>query len=93
MAGPQGGAGGQVHGVPDLQQVLGRLPKMPIEDLHIGDTVMIVATPGADGGHGTVINLLAGVEAILAATPKGSQPMTLSPWNINGSPGDASLAQ
>lgn len=93
MGGGQGGAGGQVHGVPDLQQVLGRLPKMPIEDLHLGDTVMIVATPGADGGHGTVINLLAGVEAILAATPKGSQPMTLSPWNINGSPGDASLAQ
>jgi Domain of unknown function (DUF5666) len=93
MAGPQGGAGGQGRGTPDLQQVLGRLPKMPIDDLHIGDTVMIVATPGSDGGHGTVINLLAGVEAILAATPKGSQPMTLSPWNINGSPGDASLTQ
>jgi hypothetical protein len=93
MGGPQSSAGGQGRGTPDLQQVLGRLPKMPIDDLHIGDTVMIVATPGADGGHGTVINLLAGVEAILAATPKGSQPMTLSPWNINGSPGDASLAQ
>ena len=89
----QAGAGGQGHGAPDLQQVLGRLPKMPIDELHVGDTVMVVATPGADGGHGTVINLLAGVEAILAATPKGSQPMTLSPWNINGSPGDASLSQ
>ncbi len=93
MPGAQSGTGGQGHGAPDLQQVLGRLPKMPIDELHVGDTVMIVATPGADGGHGTVINLLAGVEAILAATPKGSQPMTLSPWNINGSPGDASLSQ
>jgi hypothetical protein len=93
MPGGAPAAGGQGHGAPDLQQVLGRLPKMPIDELHVGDTVMVVATPGADGGHGTVINLLAGVEAILAATPKGSQPMTLSPWNINGSPGDASLSQ
>ena len=93
LGGPPNGAGGQGRGTPDLQQVLSRLPKMPIDDLHSGDTVMIVATPGADGGHGTVINLLAGVEAILAATPKGSQPMTLSPWNINGGAGDASLTQ
>lgn len=93
MAGPPNGAGGQGHGAPDLQQVLSRLPRMPVDDLHVGDTVMIVASPGTDGGHGTVINLLAGVEAILAATPKGSQPMTLSPWNLSGGGGDASLGQ
>ena len=91
MGGPRNGAGG--NGAPELQQVLSRLPKMPVDDLHVGDTVMIVATPGADGGQGTVINLLAGVEAILAATPKGSQPMTLSPWNLSGNAGDASVAQ
>jgi hypothetical protein len=84
---PQGG------GAPDLQQMLGRLPKMPTDDLHSGDAVMIVATPGSTDGQGTVITLLAGVEAILAATPKGGQVMTLSPWNINGSAGDSSSAQ
>lgn len=67
--------------------MMGRLPKMPPEDLKAGDTVMIVSTLGANG-QGTVITLLAGVEAILAATPKGAAPMTLSPWNINGSPGE-----
>ena len=87
-----GGTGGQIPGreAPELQQILGRLPKMPVEDLHAGDAVMIVATPGLSNGEGTVITLLAGVEAILAATPKGSQVMTLSPWNINGNPGEAS---
>jgi len=93
MSAPPNGSAGQGHGAPDLQQVLSRLPKMPIDDLHVGDTVMIVATPGTDGGHGTVINLLTGVEAILAATPKGSPPMTLSPWNLSGNAGDASVAQ
>lgn len=78
------------EGAPDLQQMLGRLPKMPVDDLHTGDAVMIVATPGSADGQGTVITLLAGVEAILAATPKGAQVMTLSPWNIGGSAGDAS---
>lgn len=87
-----GGTSGQIPGreAPDLQQILGTLPKMPVEDLHAGDAVMIVATPGLSNSEGTVITLLAGVEAILAATPKGSQVMTLSPWNINGNPGEAS---
>jgi hypothetical protein len=93
MGTPPNGAAGAGHGTPDMQQILSRLPKMPVDDLQVGDTVMIVATPGTGGGHGTVINLLAGVEAILAATPKGSQPMTLSPWNLGGNTGDASLAQ
>ena len=79
---------GAGRGAPDLSQMMGRLPKMPEEDLKAGDTVMIVSTPGAANGQGTVITLLAGVEAILAATPKGAAPMTLSPWNINGSPGE-----
>lgn len=89
---PPGGMNGQIPGreAPDLQQILAGLPKMPVEDLHPGDAVMIVATPGLSNGEGTVIRLLAGVEAILAATPKGSQAMTLSPWNINGSPGESS---
>jgi hypothetical protein len=86
---PGGGARGAGAGRGDLSQMMGRLPKMPEEDLKAGDTVMIVATPGAANGQGTVITLLAGVEAILAATPKGAAPMTLSPWNINGSPGES----
>jgi hypothetical protein len=88
---PPGGMNGSSpgRGAPDLQQMMARLPKMPPDELHPGDAVMIVATPGAANGEGTVITLLAGVEAILAATPKGAQVMTLSPWNINGSPADS----
>ncbi|HVJ07017.1 MAG TPA: DUF5666 domain-containing protein [Acidisarcina sp.] len=91
--GPHGPAGmpGQTpaHEAADLQQIMSRLPAMPVSELRSGDTVMIVATPGAAHGDGTVITLLAGVEAIVAATPKGSQAMTLSPWDLNSTSADA----
>jgi hypothetical protein len=86
--GPGGGMAGGMRsgGAPDFQQILNRMPAVALTDLHKGDAVMIVATPGTPTSGATAITLLSGVEAILQAAPSGSQAMVLSPWSL-GSPG------
>jgi hypothetical protein len=49
-----------------------------------GDAVMVVTTQGSEKDPPTVITLLAGVEPILRASPKGGQDMILSPWTLGG---------
>jgi hypothetical protein len=63
--------------------MLSRLPTETLAGLKVGDAVMIVATsPGADSDNkATAVTLLAGVDAILTASPSG-QAMTLSPWSL-----------
>jgi Cu/Ag efflux protein CusF len=73
----------------DLSQMISRLPAETLGGLKPGDAVMIVATsPGAESGKSTAVTLLAGVEAILTAAPSG-EGMTLTPWSIGSSAGDA----
>ena len=72
----------------DLSAMLSRLPTQSLSDLKTGQAVMIVASEGSTGNP-TAITLLSGVEGILSATPSGSQPITLSPWNIGGGEGEA----
>ena len=80
---PDGGSG-RSAGV-DLSKMLARLPNVTLTDLHVGDAVMIVASQSTTGAEAvTAVTLLSGVEAILAATPTGSQGMTLSPWSVGG---------
>lgn len=67
-----------------FQQILSRLPASAITDLKKGDAVMIVATGDGQSGEPTVITLLSGVDAILAAAPKGAPVMALSPWSLGG---------
>jgi co-chaperonin GroES (HSP10) len=86
-AGSAGGYGSRRAGA-DLSQMLSRLPTQTLADLHTGEAVMIVASPGANGSP-TAITLLSGVETILSATPAGQQPITLSPWNIGAPEGAA----
>jgi len=78
-------------GAPDFQQILTRLPPASLSDFQKGDAVMIVSTEGNDSGSVTAITVLGGVEPILAAAPKGGQPMTLSPWSLGGG-GEAEAA-
>jgi Domain of unknown function (DUF5666) len=80
-------SGRSAQGPSDLQQALSRMPAAVLSDLNKGDAVMIVATGMQDGGV-TVITLLAGVEPILEASPKGSQSI-LSPWSLSSPGGDA----
>jgi len=83
------GAARQRGAQADLQQVVNRMPKADLADFQKGDAVMIVSTEGTASGGATAILLLGGVEPILAASPAGSQSMTLSPWSIGGGGGDA----
>ncbi|MGB7283571.1 MAG: DUF5666 domain-containing protein [Candidatus Acidiferrum sp.] len=81
---PGGGRGG------DLQQVLSRLPAETLASLQKGDAVMIVTTEGTAGNDATAITLLAGVEPLLEASPKGGASSILSPWTMSSAPaGDA----
>jgi hypothetical protein len=68
----------------DLSKMLSRLPSETLRGLKPGDAVMIVASSDSDAGTPTAVTLLAGVEAILTATTKGSHSMTLSPWSVGG---------
>jgi hypothetical protein len=82
---PEGGAGAGHSAGGDLSQLLSRLPTGSLADLKVGDAVMIVASePTAGSDKVTAVTMLSGVEPILAATPSGTQTMTLSPWNMGG---------
>jgi hypothetical protein len=76
------------QGPSDLQQALSRMPVAMLSDLNKGDAVMIVATSGTQDEGVTAITLLAGVEPILEASPKGGQSI-LSPWSLSSPGGDA----
>jgi co-chaperonin GroES (HSP10) len=67
----------------DLSQMMSRLPAETLGGLKPGDSVMIVATSGADATKSTAVTLLVGVEAILTA-PSG-QTTALSPWSLESS--------
>ena len=70
----------------DLQQVLSRVPAETLADLQKGDAVMIVTTEGTQESAGTAITLLAGVEPILEASPKGGASSILTPWTMSDAP-------
>jgi len=84
--GPQGaGAGGSRNGgPPDFQEMLDRAPALALGDLKAGDALMVLSTEGAKPSEVTAIIVLAGVEPILAAQPKGSEQMVLGQWNMGG---------
>lgn len=82
-----GGFGGSQRGNGDLQQMLSRLPAVPLSDFQKGDAVILVSTEG-DAAGVTAITMVGGVEPILSAAP-GSQAMTLSPWTLSGGPAES----
>jgi hypothetical protein len=82
--GGRGGAGGGrgAGGQGDLQQVVSRMPAVPLAQLQKGEAVMIVSTEGTTEGGVTAIMLVGGVEPILAS-PAGAE-QTLAPWDLGG---------
>jgi hypothetical protein len=86
-AGGMGGAGRPgASGGGDMQQMLSRLPGATLADLQKGDAVMIVTTEGTQENAATAITLLAGVEPILEASPKGEAASILTPWTMSAAP-------
>jgi hypothetical protein len=74
--------GGMRRGNMDFQDMLERMPTLKLADLKVGDAVMLASTIGTDGTRVTAINLLAGVEPLLTAAPKGGQQIFGS-WNFD----------
>ncbi len=67
--------------------MLERTPALTLSELKPGEALIVVSTEGAKPSEVTAIVLLAGVEPILAAQPKGSKQMELGPWNMSMSGG------
>jgi hypothetical protein len=89
--GQGGGPGG--GGPPDLQRMLSRLPNIKLTDLQKGDAVVILTTGGASADAVTAIKLVAGVEAILTASPNQGASTLLSPWSLGAQGGEGEAAQ
>lgn len=81
----QAGPGGARAGGGDFQQMLSRIPAVTLADLQKGDAVMIVTTEGTSENDATAITLLAGVEPLLEASPKGGASI-LTPWTMSEAP-------
>jgi hypothetical protein len=69
--------------------VVARAPAVKLPDLQKGDAVMIVSTAGTQDGQVSAIQLVAGVEPILEASPTAS--MSLPAWDVGG--GDAGASE
>ena len=81
---PGGGpGGGPRNGSPDFQQMLERAPALTLSELKPGDALIVVSTKGTNPSEVTAITVLAGVEPILAAQPRGGEQMDLGPWNMS----------
>ncbi len=80
--GHPGQEAGQGEGVRDINRMLEHTPVLTLSELKPGDAVIVVSTEGTNPSEITAITLLAGVEPILAAQPKGSSPMSLGSWSM-----------
>ena len=58
-----------------------------LSELKAGQALIIVSTEGAKPAEVTAIAVLAGVEPILEARPKGSNEVFLGPWNMSAGGG------
>ena len=76
-AGPQGGGPRPGGGGMNMADLLERLPTISINDLKVGDTVIMSSLQGSDPNQLTAISIVAGVEQLLtmmaARQPAGGQ--------------------
>jgi len=63
--GPGGGQGGGRGGGPNMQDMLERLPTIAINDVKVGDTIIVSSTKGADPTRLTAISLITGADTLL----------------------------
>jgi hypothetical protein len=72
----------------DVQQLLERAPALDLAGLKPGDPLIVVSTEGVKPSEVTAIDVLAGVEPILAARPKGSNQAVLGSWSLGMNGGE-----
>jgi hypothetical protein len=73
----------------DVQQALETAPVLDLSELKPGDPLIVVSTEGVKSSEVMAIDLLAGVEPILAARPKGSSQVVLGAWSLGMNGGNA----
>jgi hypothetical protein len=79
---PGGAGGGMRRGGMDFQDMLERMPPLKLDELKVGDAIMLSSTNGSDPASVTAINVLAGVEPLLTAAPQGGQQI-FGNWNFD----------
>jgi hypothetical protein len=86
--GPQGG-GMRPGGAGNMADMLERLPVISINDLKVGDTILLSSLPGADPTQLTAISLVSGVEPLLqmvaARQQQGGPARPQGGVDLNGS--------
>ncbi len=84
-----GKAGNELGAEPlDVQQTLERAPVLDLAELKPGDPLIVVSTEGAKPSEVTAIEILADVEPILAARPKGSNQVVVGSWSLGMNGGE-----
>jgi len=79
-AGGQGGPGGQRPGGGfDINNMLERLPTIPLADVKVGDTIIVSSTQGVDPSRLTAISLVTGADTLLAMLAPRPQPGQTAP--------------
>jgi len=76
------GGGGRMGGG-DPQQMLERLPPMPLTELKPGDAVIVAGPSGTDVSRLNAIALVAGVEPILTAPRQAGPESVGGSWNLD----------
>ena len=65
--GPRAGGPGMGSGrMPDIQQMLERLPQSTLAEVKPGETIIVASTKGAAADHMTAITVLAGADRLIA---------------------------
>ena len=82
LAKPNSGSGS------DSEQLLERAPALALAELKTGEPLIVLSTQGAKPSEVTAILVLAGVEPILAARPKGSDQVVIGPWSLGKGGGE-----
>jgi hypothetical protein len=72
----------------DVQQMLERAPVLDLGELKPGDPLIVVSTEGAKPSEVMAIEILADVEPILAARPKGSKQAVVGSWSLGMNGGE-----
>jgi hypothetical protein len=86
---PGGKSGSEQGGEPlDVQQMLERAPVLDLGELKPGDPLIVVSTEGAKPSEVMAIDVLAGVESVLAARPKGSNQVVVGAWSLGMNGGE-----
>jgi hypothetical protein len=62
---PGGGMRGPGGGAPDLSQMLERMPTAKLDDLKVGETIVVSSTKGASDGQITAIMLVANADMLI----------------------------